>query len=136
MPRLRLYDLFISHAWAYREEYGRLVDMLDSVPNFSWRNLSVPAHDPLDGGTDVRLRRALSEQVRRAHAVLAVGGVNATHSPWIGEELDIAASYAKPVIGVVPRGNQRVSSVVQRYSVEWVRWSAHSIVNAIRAHAI
>ena len=47
MPELKTYDLFISHAWKYNEDYYRLVDMLNNAPNFKWRNYSVPEHDPV-----------------------------------------------------------------------------------------
>jgi hypothetical protein len=57
VPPLRLYDILMSHAWTYGGHYYCLVNMLDSVLNFSLRNFSVPMHDsvserdPLHGGS-------------------------------------------------------------------------------------
>jgi hypothetical protein len=39
MPSLRTYDLFISHAWSYGEDYYRIVEMLDAAPNFSAKDV-------------------------------------------------------------------------------------------------
>jgi hypothetical protein len=136
MPRLRLYDLFISHAWTYGDDYHRLIGLLDAAPNFAWRNFSVPEHDPLHGGSAARLRAGLKEQMRRAHAVLALAGVYASHSAWMQEELGIASEFAKPVIGLRPWASQRASTAVQNVAVDLIAWNTNSIVNAIRRVAL
>ena len=48
MPRLKTYDVFISHAWSYHDNYYRMVNFLNDAPRFNWRNYSVPEHDPLE----------------------------------------------------------------------------------------
>jgi hypothetical protein len=136
MPQLRTYDVVIAHAWRYGEDYYRLVALLDGAPNFQWRNFSVPEHDPVHGRSASAIRAALDEQIRHAHVVLMLAGVYATHSSWMQVEADIAVNYAKPVIGVAPRGNQNLSSVVQGAAVEIVAWNTSSIVDAIRRHAL
>lgn len=136
MPNLRTYDLFISHAWTYGDDYYRLVDMLGVAANFQWRNFSVPEDDPLHGGTDRQLRAALERQVSRVHAVLMLSGMYAAHSDWMQEELEMAASYDKPIIGIFPWGNQRASRAVQDAATEMVGWNTSSIVGAIRRLAL
>lgn len=136
MPALRLYDLFISHAWTYGAEYSRLVSLLDAAPNFAWRNFSVPEHDPLHGGSASQLRAGLEAQMRRVHAVLALSGVYATHSTWMREEFGLATTFDKPVIGLLPWGSQRASTAVQDVAVELVGWNTKSIVSAVRRFAI
>lgn len=42
MPELKTYDLFISHAWKYGDEYCNLIYLLDKAPCFSYRNYSPP----------------------------------------------------------------------------------------------
>ena len=39
-------DIFISHAWRFHEEWKILVDILDEIEILTWRNFSVPWHDP------------------------------------------------------------------------------------------
>jgi UDP-N-acetylglucosamine 2-epimerase len=136
MPSLRTYDLFISHAWSYGEDYYRIVEMLDAAPNFSWRNFSVPEDDPLHGGSARQLREGLDRQMRRVHVVLVLSGVYATHSGWMQEELAIAEAYDKPIVGIFPRASQRASAAVQDAASEMVGWNTASIVDAIRRHAI
>jgi hypothetical protein len=136
MPTLRTYDLFISHAWTYNDDYHRLVDLLDGAPNFDWRNFSVPEHDPLHNGSTSQLRAALRRQVIRVHAVLMLAGVYASHSDWMQEELEMAEHHDKPIIGIYPWGSQRASSAVQDAAHEMVAWNTSSIVDAIRRHAL
>jgi hypothetical protein len=136
MPALRTYDVFISHAWTYGDDYYRLVDMLDGAANFDWRNFSVPEDDPLHGGTARQLRDGLDRQIRHVHIVMMLSGVYATHSDWMQEELTLAENYAKPIVGIFPRASQRASSTVQDAAHEMVGWNTASIVDAIRRHAI
>jgi hypothetical protein len=136
MPALRTYDVFISHAWTYGDDYYRLVDMLDGAANFDWRNFSVPEDDPLHGGSARQLRDGLDRQIRRVHIVMMLSGVYASHSDWMQEELALAEAYGKPIIGIFPRASQRASSTIQEAADEMVGWNTSSIVDAIRRHAI
>ena len=54
------------------------------------------------------------------------------HRKWIQEEIDIAQSYSKPIIGVIPWGQERVPIEVQKIAEEMVGWQTSSIVDAIR----
>jgi len=136
MPELRTYNLFISHAWDYRDEYHRLVNLLDAAPNFRWKDYSVPEHDPLGARSTRGLRAGLQRQLQLVHAVLAISGVYASHSDWMREELGLADGFGKPIIAIAPRGNQRLSGVAQDAAVEIVKWNTDSIVDAIRRRAL
>jgi hypothetical protein len=136
MPALKTYVGFISHAWDYHDEYERLESMLKSAPNFTFRNSSVPRTDAIPGPlTTQKLSAALAEQIRITNVVLILSGMHAAHSNWVDEEIAIAARYQKPIIGVVPWGQQRVPQVVQLAAKEMVRWNTDSIVSAIRKYA-
>ena len=39
-------DIFISHAWRVHPEWERVVQIIDNLQNLTWRNFSVPWHDP------------------------------------------------------------------------------------------
>jgi hypothetical protein len=134
MPDLKTYDLFLSHMWRKSEnsEYYRLESMLKEASNFSWRNYSVPEHDPLGTKTDKELREALDRQIRPVNCFVIVSGMYVNHRKWIQEEIDIAKSYGKPIIGVVPWGQERVPIEVQNVAKEMVAWQTSSIVAAIR----
>ncbi len=138
MPILKTYDLFLSHVWRSTEnsEYYRLAELLGSAPNFSWRNYSVPEHDPLGTKTDKELSTALDRQIRPVNCFLVVSGMYLNHRKWIQEEIDTARAYRKPIIGIVPWGQIRVPVDVQNLADEMVGWQTNSIVSAIRNSSI
>lgn len=133
MPRLRLYRVFISHAWHRGEHYNRVVRWLDEAANFDWENLSVPEHDPVDND---ELERELRDQMRPADVFVILAGMYAAHSEVIDFELKWARILARPIIGVKPWGNERVPAAIQRAAREVVNWNGSSIVSAIRRHAV
>ncbi|MFZ6731210.1 TIR domain-containing protein [Undibacterium sp. Ji42W] len=140
MPSLRNYDLFISHAWKYNEEYYALENLLSSADMFKYRNYSVPIHDPvIDPNTKVgqeKLADLIEAQIRPVQCVLVIAGMYAAHRFWIDKEVAIAQSYNKPIIGVIPKGQLRVPESVKFAAHEMVRWNTDSIISAIRSRAL
>jgi len=141
MPELKTYDLFLSHAWRYNDDYYRLEDLLKDAPNFKWRNYSVPEHDPLIDPKTIAGRRKLlgmlEEQIKPVNCVIIIAGIYVSHSDWILDEIDIAhLNYRKPIIGVVPWGNANVPKRVQEVAKEIVSWRTDSLVSAIRRHSL
>ncbi|WP_423241749.1 hypothetical protein [Pectobacterium versatile] len=59
----------------------------------------------------------------------------ASHSSWMLWELDKAIELGTPIIGVIPRGQEKISTVVSTRSIIDVRWNTESIIAAIRKHA-
>lgn len=140
MPSLRNYDIFVSHAWQYNQDYYNLIDLLSKALYFQFRNYSVPTHDPLvNPATPVgqkRLADMLDLQIRPTQCVLVIAGMYANHKYWIDKEMAIAESYGKPMIGLIPWGQQRVPVGVQERCHEMVHWNTTSIVDAIRRLAL
>lgn len=136
MPALKTYVGFISHAWKYHDEYMRLEAMLKSAPLFTFHNASVPRTNCIPPPrTTAKLQSALDEQIRISNVVLILSGMYAAHSDWVNTEINIAASYQKPIIGVIPWGQKMIPKIVQDASKEMVHWQTESIVAAIRKHA-
>src|SRR5258708_27679086 len=96
MPGLRTYSLFICHDWEYADDYQRICDFLDGAPNFSWNNLSVPEHDPLD--TDDMLQKNLRDQIRPADVMLVMAGTVNPQLISLGLERPFVPPVWKPVI--------------------------------------
>ena len=140
MPLLRNYDIFVSHAWRYGAAYYRLINLLDAAPYFQYRNYSAPEHEPLvDPSTPVgqrRLEELINAQVRPVQCVLVIAGMYAAHRFWIDKEIAYAQYYNKPIIGVIPWGQERIPESVQFAAHEMVGWSTVSIVDAIRRLAL
>ena len=135
MSALKRYRGFISHAWAYNDEYYRLEKRLKEYPYFDWHNYSVPQHDALDTTTDWELQKALRNQLAPTNHVLVLAGMYAAHRKWIQMEIDVAKEMGKPIIGVRPWGQERVPQAVQDVAVEMVGWDTGKIVRAIREHS-
>ena len=136
MPGLKTYDLFISHAWTYDDDYYRLLQFLQDANWFKYRNYSVPQHDPLDAKDASRLMAALDRQIRPVNIVLIISGMYVNYRDWIQYEIELAQAYGKPIVGIRPWGSQRVPVAVQSAATEMVGWNTSSIVGAIRRNAI
>jgi hypothetical protein len=67
--------------------------------------------------------------------MLVLAGMYTVYSRWMDLEMDFARRIGKPIIGIVPRGNERLPLVVQRNGSEIVAWNTDSIVDAIRRHS-
>ena len=140
MPNLKTYDLFVSHAWRYNDDYYRLERMLRDTLLFKWRNYSVPEHDPLINPNSFvgksKLTELLVRQVKPVNCVLILGGMYAAHSEWILKEIEIAKNYKKPIIGIYPWGQQNMPIAVQNSANELVGWNTNTIVAAIRRNSL
>ena len=121
---------------AYNSEYYRPEQLLQGALYFTWRNYSVPEHDPLGTKSDVELRMALDRQIRPVNCFLVVAGMYVHYRKWIQEEIDIANRYGKPIVGIVPLGQQRTPDEVRRNAIVMVGWRIDNIVSAIRRWAI
>lgn len=132
MARTR--NLFISHSWAYTDAYENLCKLLDKAPNFSYRNYSVPRHDPIHNARNARaLYDAIKQRVQFCEVVVIMAGKYATYSDWIQKEIMIAKyDFNKPVLAIRPWANTQVSSLVSGNADRLVSWSTSSVVAAIR----
>lgn len=134
-PENRHYNVFISHAWDYSDEYDRVVDFLDDFENLEWQNHSVPLSDPLDTVNDVHLRSRLRDRIRTTSVVLVLAGMYSAHREWIQNEIELANEFDKPIVGICPHGSKQTPNVVEEAAVEMVKWRQKSIVRAIVEHA-
>lgn len=136
MPALKTYDIFISHAWAYNEDYYNIIKRLESQPNFYFRNYSVPTHDPLvDPNTFVGQQKLISmidAQIRPVNVVIFIGKMYFYHRNWVMKELDLAMKYNKPCLLIRPLDQQRIPDELRNNCRREVGWYADDIVSAIR----
>jgi hypothetical protein len=137
MPQLKTYDLFISHSWTYTDGYDKLISFFNNAPTFKYRNYSVPKDDPIHNApNETLLYQAIQRKIAPVNIVVIMAGVYSTYSKWINREIEIANYYSKPILGVAPWGNNRISTVVNNASYEIAGWNTNSIVSAIRRLAI
>jgi hypothetical protein len=135
-----MYDLpvFISHSWSYPEHYDTLAEWIfrDSwnaggTP-INFRDVSVPKDNPIHyAPNDAQLKAAISQRIQLANVVVIPTGMYATHSKWIGKEIEGSKAYAKPILAVNPWAQEKKSSVVVEASDDHVGWNKQSVINAI-----
>jgi hypothetical protein len=90
---------------------------------------------PINSQNAAYIKTVLRNKIITSDIVLAMAGIYATYSEWMVWEMDTAKSYGIPIIGIVPRGQERISSEVFSRSIVDVRWNTESIVEAIRNYA-
>lgn len=129
------YNLFISHSWAYGDEYNKLINMLNAKPYFNYRDYSVPKNNPIHNASSIyELKEAIRKQIQPASCVLILAGVYSTYSKWINIEIELAKNMNKKIIAIEPFGSEKTSTIVKSAADEIVKWNTDSIVNAIRGY--
>lgn len=127
------YNLFISHSWSYSDAYEKLINLLDSADNFSYKNYSVPKDDPIHNTKyDYQLKAAIRNKMQHASCVLILAGVYSAYSKWINIEIELANEMGKRIIAIEPWGAERTSKTVKSSATEIVKWQTSSIVKAIK----
>lgn len=133
--------IFISHSWAHSGHYDTLASWIFSEnwsvgqASLDFRDYSVPKNDPIhDANNDAELRAKIFAQIARSHIIVMPSGLYATHSKWIGKEIDGAQLYDKRIIAVDLWGAQRTSTVVSGAAAETVGWNSQSVIDAIWRH--
>lgn len=136
---MALYNLFISHSWAYGDKYDRMCEMLnDEVTKngFSYKNYSVPKDNPIhDAENDKQLKEAIRAQIKPASVVVIMAGVYSTYSKWINIEIELAQEMGKKILAVEPWASERTSQTVKNAAHEIVKWNTSSIVGGIKSLA-
>jgi hypothetical protein len=135
----RVYDLFITHAWRYHDDWTRMGDLMDRFMGESWRNFSVPWYDPaLDPNTELGKRlvhRWLEQQIVPACAVILLSSVfdNKSARRWVELEAELARKHQKPIIGVPSFGQEAMSSEAAEMVDAACSWDAQQIIAALDA---
>lgn len=128
-----IYNIFISHSWSYNSQYIGLRNLLNSAPNFTYRDYSIPKDDPIHNAKyDYQLKAAIRNKMQHASCVLILAGVYSTYSKWINIEIELAQEMGKKIIAIEPWRAERTSVTVKSNANKIVKWQTSSIVNAIK----
>ncbi|MGV7197684.1 TIR domain-containing protein [Xanthomonas axonopodis] len=129
------YKIFISHSWEYTNTLESLKKLLNQRGYFAAVFQESTREKPINSNSEAYIKSALRNRINESDIVIGLAGIYASHSDWIAWELNHAAMRGIPIIGVVPRGQQRISQVVSLLAKEIVWWNTESVVSAIRRHA-
>jgi hypothetical protein len=102
---MRAPNIFISHRWAYNEDYYDLVKAL-KYKDWHFYDYSVPQHNPLDVDKIRKIEAQLKEQVRQCNFFIVSARMASEHSRWIKKEVQYAEEYGKYILAVTPVGYQ------------------------------
>jgi len=128
------YDLFLTHAWYYTDEWQELVAILDGYVPGRWRNWSIPWHDTsIERHTEdgkATLEKLLRGHIRMSSAILLLPETRKMPDGklWLEKQLHIAAEYSKPVIGIRARDNHRFPQDLAGYVCQVVDRNAAQII--------
>ena len=132
-----MYDIFITHAWRYHDDWMRLSNLLDAEKSIKWRNFSVPWYDPaLDPNTDLgarTIRSWIDGQIRPVIGTVLLDGVYAVKSTrrWLEMEVELSRSHNKPVVVIPAHGATSVSPETLALADAEVGWDALQVVGTL-----
>lgn len=137
----RTYDVFVTHAWRYHDDWTGFAKLLNNLAGFHWRNFSLPWYDPaLDVNTDAGKKAVadlLETQIIPAHVVIALDGVFAVKSSrrWLEDEIRLARDHKKPVLAMPAIGAAQVSGELKARCDQVLIWDGKAVAEAIIAAA-
>ena len=129
------YHIFISHSWKYPNDLENLRNLLRERGYFNVEFEEASADEPINSANAYYIKKRLTEKISNSNIVLGIAGMYASYSDWMEWELDKAIELGVPIVGVIPRGQERISQTVSSRSKQDVRWNTESIVAAIRLWA-
>lgn len=132
----KTHNLFISHSWAYSDNYNKLTLKLKERPYFFYKDYSVPKNDPIHTkGTDKELYAAIKRKIGPCGVIIMLAGVYSTYSKWIHKEIIICNdefTTKKPILAIEPFASQKTSKIVKDNADLIVKWNSESIIKGIR----
>jgi len=129
------YKIFISHSWSYTEDLEALQKLLNNRGYFNVEFLEATKKIPINSENATYVKSVLKSKILKSDIILALAAIYASHSDWMIWELETAKANNIPIVGIIPRGQERISSEVYSRSIVDVKWNTESIIEAIRAHA-
>ena len=130
--RNKVYPLFISHCWDYKEKYYKVVNWINES-TIQWKNMSVPNHAPLNPRSYHELEQKLDNRIKNSSLFIVIAGmyISQENRTWINKEIDIALRYDKNILAIRPWGYERTPSRIKDVATEIVNWQRSSVINGI-----
>jgi hypothetical protein len=127
--------VYVTHAFASHPDYHRVFEYLEAVPNFFYRNCSVPDHLPQTGGKEA-LKEEYRTQLKTAEVVVVSSSLYMENEFWTTYQMDAAQASNLPLVVMEPFGvNAKVPPELLKRAAEVVSWNERLIVDAVRRQA-
>ena len=137
MEKTKNYDIFITHAWRFHDDWVRFSELMNKIPSLVWRNFSLPWHDPaMSPNTEVGgrfIRDFLESQIIPVHVVVLLAGVFEIRSArrWVEMEVEMAKKHNKPIIGIPAFNKETVPTEVSELCDAIGGWDAAQLIVTI-----
>ncbi len=132
---VKTYTIFVSHSWDHSDDLDNLHNLLSRRGYFYYDSQEVTKSSPINSENATYIKQRLRERIKNSNILLALTGIYASHSDWMKWEIETAKELGIPIVGIIPRGQVRISQVVFANSIVDVHWNTESIVQAIRSYA-
>jgi hypothetical protein len=127
--------VYVTHSFASHSEYHRVFEYLEAVPNFFYRNCSVPDRLPSTGGKE-GLKEEYRTQMKTAEVVIVPSSMYIENEFWTSYQMDVAQAGNLPLIAMEPFGvSVKVPAELAKRASEVVSWNERLIVDAVRRQA-
>jgi hypothetical protein len=127
--------IYVTHAFASHPDYHRVFEYLETLPNFFYRNCSVPDHLPQAGGKEA-LKEEYRRQIKSAEVVVLLSSLYMENEYWATYQMDAAQASNLPLVVMEPFGLRvKVPGEVAKRAAEVVGWNERQIADAIRRQA-
>lgn len=134
MEKAKSYDLFLTHAWRFHDDWMRFSELMDNIPGVVWRNFSLPWHDPaMTPDTEAGSRfihNFLESQIIPVQGVILLAGVYEVKSTrrWLDMEIEIARKRNIPIIGIPAIGKETMPEEVSSLCDATGEWDGTKII--------
>jgi len=127
--------VFVTHAFASNADYHRVFEYLEAVPNFFYRNVSVPDQLPQATGKEA-LKEEYRVQLKTAEVVVVLTSLYLENEYWTAYQMDAAQATNLPLVVMEPFGvNAKVPAELVKRAAEVIGWNERLIVDAVRRQA-
>ena len=127
--------IYVTHAFASHVDYHRLFEYLEALPNFFYRNCSIPDRLPSTTGKEA-LREEYRAQMKTAEVVVVLSSLYIENEYWTTYQMDAAEASNLPLVAIEPFGvNVKVPDAVAKRAAEVVGWNERGIIDAVRRQA-
>ena len=127
--------IYVTHAFASHPDYHRVFEYLEALPNFFYRNCSVPDHLPAAGGKE-GLKEEYRTQLKTAEVVVVLSSLYLENEYWATYQMDAAQASNLPLVALEPFGvSVKVPPEVAKRAAEIVGWNERLIADAVRRQA-
>jgi len=127
--------VFVTHSFASHPDYHRVFEYLETVPNFFYRNVSVPDQLPQTTGKEA-LKEEYRVQLKTAEVVIVLSSLYVENEYWTAYQMDAAQATNLPLIVMEPFGiNAKVPAELVKRAAEVIGWNERLIVDAVRRQA-